>query len=67
MVCGTAKKEPLQISSAIQAKANELTKGLKTDDEKIQATYSFVALKYHYIGLDLGHRALPAACRRRYS
>jgi tetratricopeptide (TPR) repeat protein len=36
------------------AKAAELTKGLKSDDEKIHAIYNFVSLKFHYIGLDFG-------------
>ena len=44
----------LEITPAIQSKANELTKGLKTDDEKIRSIYTFVSLKYHYIGLDFG-------------
>jgi len=48
------QKDPLEVTPAIQAKAAELTKGLKTDDEKIRALYSFVSLKYHYIGLDFG-------------
>jgi len=51
---GDLQKEPLQVTPAIQAKATELTKGLKTDDEKIHALYKFVSLKYHYIGLDFG-------------
>lgn len=51
---GDLQKEPLQVTPAIQAKAAELTKGLKTDDEKIRALYNFVSLKYHYIGLDFG-------------
>lgn len=51
---GDLQKEPLEVTPAIQLKANELTKGLKTDDEKTEAIYSFVALKLHYIGLDFG-------------
>jgi len=51
---GDLQKEPLQVTPPIQAKADELTKGLKTNDEKIRAIYSFVALKFHYIGLDFG-------------
>lgn len=51
---GDLQKEPVQVTAAIQKKADDLTKGLKTDDEKIQAIYSFVALKFHYIGLDFG-------------
>jgi tetratricopeptide (TPR) repeat protein/transglutaminase-like putative cysteine protease len=51
---GSLQKDPLEVTPAIQAKAVELTKGLKTDDEKIRALYNFVALKFHYIGLDFG-------------
>ncbi len=48
------QKEPLQVTPAIQSKANELTKGLTTEDEKIRAIYNFVSLQIHYIGLDFG-------------
>src|ERR1700728_2721919 len=51
---GGAAKEPLTLTPAIQSKADELTKGLKTDEEKIHVIYNFVALKFHYIGLDFG-------------
>jgi Tfp pilus assembly protein PilF/transglutaminase-like putative cysteine protease len=51
---GALQKDPLTVTPAIQSKADELTKGLKTDDEKIHVLYNFVALKFHYIGLDFG-------------
>jgi tetratricopeptide (TPR) repeat protein/transglutaminase-like putative cysteine protease len=51
---GGLQKEPLAVTPAIQAKAAELTKGLKTDEGKIHAIYNFVSLKFHYIGLDFG-------------
>jgi tetratricopeptide (TPR) repeat protein len=51
---GGLQKDSLEVTPAIQAKAAELTKGLKTDDEKIRALYTFVALRFHYIGLDFG-------------
>jgi len=51
---GDLQKPSLEVTPAIQAKAAELTKGLNTDEEKIHAIYNFVALKYHYIGLDFG-------------
>lgn len=38
----------------IQAKAAELTKGAKTETEKIQDLYTFVSTKYRYIGIALG-------------
>ena len=51
---GGLQKDQVAVTPAIQAKAAELTKGLNTDDEKIRALYTFVSLKYHYIGLDFG-------------
>jgi tetratricopeptide (TPR) repeat protein/transglutaminase-like putative cysteine protease len=48
------QKEQIAVTPAIAKKAEELTKGLTTDDEKIRALYSFVALHIHYIGLDFG-------------
>jgi len=51
---GGLQKDPMELTPAIRAKAAELTKGLKTDDEKIRAIYNFVSLKFHYIGLDFG-------------
>jgi len=51
---GGLQKDPLTVTPAIQSKADELTKGLKRDDEKIHVIYNFVALKFHYIGLDFG-------------
>ena len=51
---GSLQKDALEVTPVIQAKAAELIKGLKTDDEKIRAIYSFVSLRFHYIGLDFG-------------
>jgi tetratricopeptide (TPR) repeat protein len=42
------------VTPEIQAKANELTAGMKTDSEKIQAIYRFVSTKFRYIGISLG-------------
>jgi hypothetical protein len=38
----------------LRAKAEELTKGKTTDDEKIRALYNFVSTHIRYIGVDLG-------------
>ncbi len=38
----------------IRAKADELTRGAKTQAEKIQDLYTYVATKFRYIGIDLG-------------
>ncbi len=51
---GDLQRDPLEVTAAIQAKAAELTKGLKTDDEKMRSIYNFVSLRFHYIGLDFG-------------
>lgn len=40
--------------SAVQKKAKELTHGLKSDEERLQALYAFVATKIHYVGLSFG-------------
>jgi tetratricopeptide (TPR) repeat protein len=42
------------VSPEIRAKAEELTKGKITDDEKLHALYDFVSMRYRYIGVDLG-------------
>lgn len=38
----------------IHAKADELTKNLQTDDQKIRALYNYVSTKFRYIGISLG-------------
>ncbi len=48
------QKDPLRVTPAIQAKAAALTQGLRNDEEKIRAIYSFVSLHVHYVGLDFG-------------
>ena len=41
-------------SPEVRAKAEELTKGLTTDLDKVQALYDFVALNFRYVSLSLG-------------
>jgi tetratricopeptide (TPR) repeat protein/transglutaminase-like putative cysteine protease len=48
------EQERQQPSPEIKAKAEELTKGLKTDREKVRALYDYVALNYRYISLSFG-------------
>ena len=43
-----------QVTPAIHAKAEELTKGLNTEDEKLHAIYNYVSTQVRYIGLDFG-------------
>lgn len=38
----------------IRAKAEELTKGLTSDDAKIRAIYHYVATQFHYVSLSFG-------------
>jgi tetratricopeptide (TPR) repeat protein len=38
----------------VQAKADEITKNLQTDDQKIRALYNYVSTKFRYIGISLG-------------
>ena len=41
-------------SAAIRAKAEELTKGLNTDLEKVEALYDYAAKNFRYVSLSLG-------------
>ena len=51
---GGLQKDELTVTPAIQAKADALTKGLTTEDDKIKAIFDAVALKTHYVGLSFG-------------
>jgi tetratricopeptide (TPR) repeat protein len=42
------------VTPEIQSKAEELTKGKATEEEKIRALYDFVSTHFRYIGVDLG-------------
>jgi tetratricopeptide (TPR) repeat protein len=42
------------VTPEIQAKAEELTKGKATEEEKVRALYGFVSTHFRYIGVDLG-------------
>ncbi|HEY2857062.1 MAG TPA: DUF3857 and transglutaminase domain-containing protein [Terracidiphilus sp.] len=48
------QKDQLAVTPAIQAKADALTKGLISDDDKIKAIFNSVALHTHYVGLEFG-------------
>ena len=48
------QQAPLAVTPAIQAKADALTKGLTTDEDKVRAIFNDVALNIHYIGLEFG-------------
>jgi len=44
----------LAVTPELRARAEQLTKGKTTDDEKIRAIYDFVSTRFRYIGVDLG-------------
>jgi len=43
-----------EVTPAIRAKAEELTAGKTSEEEKIRAIYGFVAIRIRYIGINLG-------------
>ena len=51
---GSLEKDRRAPSPEIRAKAEELTKGLATDLDKVEALYDFVALNFRYVSLSLG-------------
>jgi len=48
------QRDSLAVTPAIQAKADALTKGLTTNQEKLRAIFNDVALHIHYVGLEFG-------------
>jgi tetratricopeptide (TPR) repeat protein len=48
------EKDRRNPSPAVKAKAAELTKGLQTDMDKIEALYDYTALNFRYVSLALG-------------
>ena len=44
-----------EVTPEVRSKAEELTKGRTTDDEKMHALYDFASSRFRYIGIDLGH------------
>src|SRR4029077_11061508 len=44
----------IKVTPEIQAKADELTKGKGSEEEKIRALYDFVSTRFRYIGIALG-------------
>ena len=51
---GGLQQSKVAVTPEIRAKAEELTKGKTTDDEKLHALYDFVSTRFRYIGVDLG-------------
>ncbi|HZW92208.1 MAG TPA: DUF3857 domain-containing protein [Candidatus Eremiobacteraceae bacterium] len=48
------QKDRIEPAPAIRAKAAELTKGMTDDAAKLRSLYSFVSLRYRYIGIAFG-------------
>ena len=48
------QKSQVAVTPQIQTKVAELTKGLRTDDEKLRALYGFVSTQIHYVSLSFG-------------
>jgi tetratricopeptide (TPR) repeat protein/transglutaminase-like putative cysteine protease len=48
------QRDRAAVTPTIQAKANELTKGLTEDEDKIAAIYTYVSTQYRYIGVAFG-------------
>ncbi len=51
---GDLQRPQAAVTPAIQAKANELTKGLTSDEDKMRAIYDFVSARFHYVSLSFG-------------
>ena len=55
---GQLQKDRVSVTPTIQAKADELVKGLPpgqtSDEDKIAAIYTYVSTQYRYIGVDFG-------------
>ena len=57
-------KEQLNTDDATRNKALELTRGLKTDEEKVRAIYGYVVKRTRYVALEFGiygYKPRPAA------
>ena len=62
------QKSQMELSPDMKAKVAELTKDAKTDQEKIQAIYDFVAQDYRYVSLSFGvGRFQPHAAQEIFS
>ncbi len=48
------QRTQMQVTPQIQAKVAEITKGLTSDDARIQAIYDYVSTRFHYVSLSFG-------------
>jgi tetratricopeptide (TPR) repeat protein len=51
---GALQKDRVEVTPEIKSRAQELTKGLTTDEDKIKAIYTYVSTQFRYIGVDFG-------------
>jgi len=51
---GALAQPKAAVTAEIRSKAEELTKGKTTDEERIRKLYDFVSSRFRYIGIDLG-------------
>jgi tetratricopeptide (TPR) repeat protein len=51
---GGLEQPKVAVTAEIRAKAEELTKGKTSEEEKLRAIYDFVSTRFRYIGIDLG-------------
>ena len=51
---GSLEQPKVTVTPEIKAKAEELTRGKNSDDEKLHILYDFVSTRFRYIGIDLG-------------
>ena len=51
---GALEDERALLTPELRAKAADLTKNAKTDREKVQALYNYVALNFRYVGISFG-------------
>ena len=51
---GSLEQTKVAVSPEIRAKAEELTKGKTSEEEKLNVLYDFVSARFRYIAIDLG-------------
>src|SRR5215470_6605229 len=51
---GSLEQAKVKVTPEIRSKAEELTNGKTSEDEKLRAIYDFVSTRFRYIGIDLG-------------
>jgi len=51
---GSLERPKVAVTPEIKAKAEELTRGKDSDEEKLRVLYDFVSTHFRYIGIDLG-------------